>query len=85
MILVLILFAVGLFIGIKIAKSFKKKPMKSVPVEEGGIPSQPVETQEVKEPIKAVKIAGIRIDIKELKEKSSHLCEGLKHIVEIER
>lgn len=84
MILVLILFAVGLFIGIKIAKSFKKKPI-NVSVEEGGVPSQPVEAQEVKEPIKAVKIAGIRIDIKELKEKSSHLCEGLKHIVEIER
>lgn len=84
MILVLILFAVGLFIGIKIAKSFKKKPI-NVPVEEGGVPSQPVETQEVKEPVKAIKIVGIRIDIKELKEKSSHLCEGLKHIVEIER
>lgn len=84
MILILILFAIGLFIGIKIAKSFKKKPMKSVPVEEGGVP-QPIETQEVKEPIKAVKIAGIRIDIKELKEKSSHLCEGLKHIIEVER
>lgn len=84
MILVLILFAIGLFIGIKIAKSMKKKPI-NVSVEEGGVPTQPVETKVVKEPIKAIKVAGLRIDIKELKEKSSHLCEGLKHIVEIER
>lgn len=81
-ILFLVAFVITLIVGNKVIKKFKKKP--TVPVEEGGVP-QPVEAQEVKEPIKAVKIAGIRIDIKELKEKSSHLCEGLKHIVEIER
>lgn len=81
MIFLVILFIVGFFIGIKIAKKHKQK--KSVPIEEGGVPT--IEAEEVKEPIKAIKIGGIRIDIKELKEKSSHLCEGLRHIIEIER
>lgn len=85
MILVLILFAVGLFIGIKIAKSMKKKPMKSVPVEEGGVPTQPIETQVVKEPIKAIKVARVRIDIQGSKEKCINFCKGLKDLIQIER
>lgn len=76
MILILILFAIGLFIGIKIAKSTKKPISKE---------EEPIEVKVVKEPIKAIKVAGIKVDIKELKEKSSHFCEGLKHIIEIER
>lgn len=84
MILVLILFAIGLFIGIKIAKSFKKKPI-NVPVEEGGVPTQPVETKVVKEPIKAIKVAGLRIDIQGSKEKCVNFCKGLKDLIQIER
>ena len=84
MILVLILFAIGLFIGIKIAKFMKKKPI-NVPVEEGGVPTQPIETQEVKEPIKAIKVAGVRIDIQGSKEKCINFCKGLKDLIQIER
>lgn len=84
MILVLILFAIGLFIGIKIAKSMKKKPI-NVPVEEGGVPTQPVETKVVKEPIKAIKVAGVRIDIQGSKEKCINFCKGLKDLIQIER
>lgn len=84
MILVLILFAIGLFIGIKIAKSMKKKPI-NVPVEEGGVPTQPVETKVVKEPIKAIKVAGLRIDIQGSKEKCINFCKGLKDLIQIER
>lgn len=80
MFLILILFLVGLVIGIKIAKSIKKKKNS-----EANIPSETIEAEEVKEPIKAIKVAGLRINLKELREKSSHLCEGLKHIIEIER
>lgn len=84
MILVLILFAIGLFIGIKIAKSMKKKPI-NVPVEEGGVPTQPIETKVVKEPIKAIKVAGVRIDIQGSKEKCINFCKGLKDLIQIER
>lgn len=84
MILVLILFAIGLFIGIKIAKFMKKKPI-NVPLEEGGVPTQPIETQEVKEPIKAIKVAGVRIDIQGSKEKCINFCKGLKDLIQIER
>lgn len=80
MFLILILFLVGLVIGIKIAKSVRKKKNS-----EANVPSGTIEAEEVKEPIKAIKVAGLRIDLKELREKSSHLCEGLKHIIEIER
>lgn len=82
MIFFLVAFVITLIVGFKVMKLFKK-PTKSVTIEEGGVPT--IEAEEVKEPIKAIKIGGIRIDIKEWKEKSSHLCEGLKHIIEIER
>lgn len=66
------LFLLYLFLGIKIDKTRKQE--------------KAAEVEEVKkEPIKAVKIGGVRVDIKELKEKSSHLCEGLKRIIQVER
>lgn len=80
-ILFLVAFIVTLIVGNKVIKAFKKKP--TVPVEEGGVPT--VETEVVKEPIKAIKVAGVRIDIQGSKEKCINFCKGLKDLIQIER
>lgn len=82
MIFFLVAFIVTLIVGFKVMKFFKK-PTKDVPIEEGGVPT--VETKVVKEPIKAIKVAGVRIDIQGSKEKCINFCKGLKDLIQIER